>query len=102
MEERFYTPQDIAEMLKVSLQTVRLWYRTGKLECYKMGRVRISESQLQRFIDSRQRAATPAAAEVQDPEQDGASDTGRQFIEDPEQLTITGDIKKAISDEKKR
>ena len=54
MDEKFYTPQEVAKLLGVHLQTVRKWYQTGALECYKVGRVRISESQLERFLQKRQ------------------------------------------------
>lgn len=58
--EKMYTPAEVAAMLNVHLQTVRKWYRTGKLECYKLGHVRISESQLQKFLKAR---ATGAEAD---------------------------------------
>lgn len=67
MDEKFYTPQEVAAMLGVHLQTVRKWYRTGELECYKVGRVRISESQLEAFLQKRQRGSS-----------DGSSSDGSQ------------------------
>lgn len=56
MDEKFYTPQEVAELLGVHLQTVRKWYRNGELSCYKVGHVRISESQLAAFLERRQQS----------------------------------------------
>jgi excisionase family DNA binding protein len=54
MDEKYFTPQEIAEKLKVSINTVRKWYASGKLESTKAGRmVRISEQQLDRFLKQR-------------------------------------------------
>ena len=55
-ETRYYTPKEIAEKLKVHLQTVREWYRSGKLGCYKLGHrdVRISQEQLDAFLKTRE------------------------------------------------
>lgn len=52
--QKYYTPQEIAEMLGVHLQTVRTWYRSGKLGCYKLGHrdVRISQEQLDSFLQA--------------------------------------------------
>ncbi len=63
MDEKFYTPQEVAAMLGVHLQTVRKWYRTGELECYKVGRVRISESQLEAFLQKRQRGSSDGSGD---------------------------------------
>lgn len=63
MDEKFYTPQEVAAMLGVHLQTVRKWYRTGELECYKVGRVRISESQLEAFLQKRQRGSSAGSGD---------------------------------------
>lgn len=54
MDEKYFTPQEIADKLKVSINTVRKWYASGKLESTKAGRmVRISEQQLDRFLKQR-------------------------------------------------
>ena len=54
MDERYYTPQEIADKLKVSISSVRKWYASGKLESTKAGRmIRISEQQLDRFLKQR-------------------------------------------------
>ena len=67
MDERFYTPKEIAELLGVHLQTVRKWYQTGELDCYRVGRVRISESQLQRFLQQWQQTDGSGAADPESP-----------------------------------
>lgn len=55
-EKQYYSPQEIAAMLGVHLQTVRTWYRSGKLGCYKLGHrdVRISQEQLDAFLKARE------------------------------------------------
>ena len=55
MEEKVYTVEEIAELLKVKVYTVREWLRTGKLKGFKMGgRVwRVKESELDKFINGR-------------------------------------------------
>lgn len=52
MEEKFYTVEEVAELLHVHRQTVRKWYRAGKLDIVKLGArsVRVSEEALQRFL----------------------------------------------------
>ena len=47
----FYTPQEVAESLKVSLRALYLWQKEGKLTFVKFGdRTRISREELERFI----------------------------------------------------
>lgn len=54
MEEKYFTPKEIAERLKVSLVTVRKWYQSGKLESTRAGHsIRISERQLDAFLKAR-------------------------------------------------
>ncbi len=55
-QQKYYTPQQVAELLGVHLQTVRTWYRSGKLGCYKLGHrdVRISQEQLDAFLKARE------------------------------------------------
>ncbi|HEX4607537.1 MAG TPA: helix-turn-helix domain-containing protein [Urbifossiella sp.] len=38
MTERLYTPDEVAELLSVSLRSVRRWTRTGRLKGVKVGR----------------------------------------------------------------
>lgn len=52
--EKMYTPEQVAEMLQVSIYSVRKWYASGKLDALKVGRrIRITESALERFVQSR-------------------------------------------------
>lgn len=55
-QQRYFTPQEIADRLGVHLQTVRKWYRSGKLGCYKLGHrdIRISQEQLDAFLKARE------------------------------------------------
>lgn len=51
MEDKFYTPQDIAKTLKVAYMTVYRWIRAGKLKAYKIGKqYRITEKDFNSFI----------------------------------------------------
>jgi excisionase family DNA binding protein len=36
-EPPFLTPQEVSELLQVSVQTVRRWIKKGKLPAYKVG-----------------------------------------------------------------
>lgn len=36
-DDAIFNPQDVAELLMVSLETVRRWCRTGKLTAYSFG-----------------------------------------------------------------
>lgn len=60
MLDEFYTVEELADKLKVSEQTIRLWIREGRLEAYKFGRAhRVPAAALQRFLDeSKQRSET--------------------------------------------
>lgn len=37
MEEKFYTPKEVSEILGVALDTVRIWLRNGTLRGIKVG-----------------------------------------------------------------
>lgn len=51
--EKYYTAQEVADMLKVKRQTVYTWIRTGRLQADHIGRARrISEAQLQNFMEA--------------------------------------------------
>ena len=46
-----YTPQEVADLWKVTRRTVYEWIKTGKIKACKIGdTVRISESELLAFI----------------------------------------------------
>ena len=49
--ERFYAVTDIADMLSVSIRTVRRWINQRQLAAHKFGRtVRVAESDLRLFL----------------------------------------------------
>lgn len=53
--EKIYTPQEVADMLRVSRTTVYTYLNEGKLDHYKVGsKIRISENQLKQFIGGNQ------------------------------------------------
>jgi excisionase family DNA binding protein len=51
--EKYYTPDQVAEILMVSAKTIREWLKKGRLKGSKLGpRLwRISETDLQKFVD---------------------------------------------------
>lgn len=52
MREEFYTPAEVARLLKVSKQTVWAWTRSGELHCLRFGRaVRVPRSDLEAFLN---------------------------------------------------
>ncbi|MBC7341188.1 MAG: helix-turn-helix domain-containing protein [Clostridia bacterium] len=49
--ENFYTPQEIAQKLKIDIRTLYRWIREGHLKAVKIGHFwRISESELNRLL----------------------------------------------------
>ncbi len=51
---KFYTIPDVADVLKVSIKTVRRWIDDGEIAVYRFSRqIRISESDLSDFIRRR-------------------------------------------------
>lgn len=53
MTETFYTVEDIAEKMRVSVQTVHNWINKGKIVVFREGKVvRISASALADFISN--------------------------------------------------
>jgi excisionase family DNA binding protein len=56
MEEKYYTPQEIASILKVNYMTVYRWIRASKLDAYQVQKqYRIKESDFKKFIESKKR-----------------------------------------------
>jgi len=54
MEERYYTPAEVGEHLRVDVSTLYRWIRDEKLVAIKIGRdYRIAESDLQAFLEER-------------------------------------------------
>ncbi|OQA93936.1 MAG: Helix-turn-helix domain protein [Microgenomates group bacterium ADurb.Bin219] len=50
-EEKFYTVEEVAQILKVNPMTVYRRVKEGKLKVYKVGRVfRIGEKSLQNYL----------------------------------------------------
>jgi|RhiMethySRZTD1v2_1073278.scaffolds.fasta_scaffold181038_4 excisionase family DNA binding protein len=53
LEERLFTPQDVAERLGMSKYTITEWLKTGRLRGVKIGKYwRVKESDLQAFIEN--------------------------------------------------
>jgi excisionase family DNA binding protein len=55
MNNKFYTPTEISEMLKVSKASVWRWIREGKLKAHQIGHstYRISDKELSDFLNKR-------------------------------------------------
>jgi len=52
--DKFLTPNEIAELLKVDPRTVRNWINNNKLEAVKLGnRWRIKKDDFDKFIEER-------------------------------------------------
>lgn len=55
----FLTPQEVSEMLRVSVYTVRRWIKEGSLPAYKVGRGwRISEMAMDEWLCRHQSVVT--------------------------------------------
>ncbi|MCM1567811.1 MAG: helix-turn-helix domain-containing protein [Dehalobacter sp.] len=49
--DNFYTPQEVADKLKVNIRTLYRWIREGKLKAVKIGELwRISETELNKLL----------------------------------------------------
>jgi len=58
--ETFYTPEEVADQLKIHLQTVLSYIRDGKLKAVKLDKgYRVSDSDFQAFIHGSRVAKTP-------------------------------------------
>ena len=52
METQFYTPQEVANILRLNVNTVYEYIRMGKLRAARFGnRYRITEDDIQRFVE---------------------------------------------------
>jgi excisionase family DNA binding protein len=59
MKDKFYTIQEIAEILKVDYMTVYRWIRAGKLEAYQVQRqYRIKEVDFQKFMEANKKVTS--------------------------------------------
>lgn len=57
--QSFLTPQEVSELLRVSVYTVRRWIKDGDLPAYKVGRGwRISETEIDEWLRDNQSMAT--------------------------------------------
>ena len=63
--ETLYTPQEVAEKLKLSKYTVYNFIKTGSLDAIRIGRriYRIKDSDLRRFMDERARIQSDRSVE---------------------------------------
>jgi len=53
MTTKFYTPQEISEMLRVNIMTVYRYIRAGKITAHKIGKdYRIDEKEYEEFLKS--------------------------------------------------
>jgi excisionase family DNA binding protein len=51
MEEKYYTIDEVAEILKVAYMTVYRWIKSNKLEAVKAGKqYRVTQSHLDKFL----------------------------------------------------
>jgi len=56
---KFFTCDEIADAVGVTPKTVRRWISSGALRAHRIGRLlRVSESDLQAFLDQRQAPST--------------------------------------------
>ena len=53
MTTKFYTPQEVSEMLRVNIMTIYRYIRAGKITAHKIGKdYRIEEKEYERFLKS--------------------------------------------------
>jgi excisionase family DNA binding protein len=61
MDEQLWTPQEVADKLRVDLETVRRWLRLGELEGIKFGRQwRIENKAFEAFYEDRKKKSKPS------------------------------------------
>jgi excisionase family DNA binding protein len=61
IEQPFLTPQEVSNLLRVSVYTVRRWIKEGSLPAYKVGRGwRIRESAIAEWLDQHHSTNTGA------------------------------------------
>ena len=50
--QKYYTPEELAEIFTLHKKTIYRWIRAGRIESYKMGRGwRVSQKQLNKFLE---------------------------------------------------
>ncbi len=53
MNDEFYTPQEVAKLLKISYMTVYRWIKSGKLPSYQVEKqFRVKNTDFNAFIES--------------------------------------------------
>ena len=52
MNDRYFTPKQIADKFGLKTNTIYGWIRSGRLKAYKVGQWRISESDLIELMNS--------------------------------------------------
>jgi excisionase family DNA binding protein len=58
--QSFLTPQEVSDLLRVSVYTVRRWIKEGDLPAYKVGRGwRIRQSDIGEWLDMNQSPMPP-------------------------------------------
>jgi excisionase family DNA binding protein len=58
-QQSFFTPQEVSELLRVSVYTVRRWIRQGDLPAYKVGRSwRVSASAIEKWLNQHEAPTT--------------------------------------------
>ena len=58
-EQPFLTPQEVSDLLRVSIHTVRRWIREERLPAYKVGRAwRISKVDLDKWLNQQRTPTT--------------------------------------------
>jgi excisionase family DNA binding protein len=54
-EEKYWTPEEIAERLKINVRTVNRWIASGKLRAIRVGRLwRVPDSAIREFVGEQQ------------------------------------------------
>lgn len=66
MESKLYTPQEVADLLRLSPRTISLWCSQGRIKHHKLGAkrnslLRIPEAEVQRLLDESERDKESAA-----------------------------------------
>lgn len=52
MDTKFYTPREVADMLRLGVNTIYEYIRMGKLPAARFGnRYRITEADIERFVE---------------------------------------------------
>lgn len=76
MEERYYTIEEVSEMLRVSIRTVYRWIKDGALRAVQVrrsGGYRIPKDALDEFIDSNTVGKEPTSVEIGLPDEEVTS-----------------------------